>query len=366
MNYLHGGRIQDRTSLDFSANINPFGMPKRVRQACHHAIEHSEYYPDPAHASLLHAISKYESIDMARISVGNGAAELIDTVFRTLQPHRIMIPVPSFYEYERAGMASGAELSFTDHYFDSIGSFDQSKSRDFDSVETWNNIDLVILAHPNNPDGKLISENERISLINRCKESDIWLFVDESFLDFATIPGQSPDPMRGGLSFRQYFPQYDKIILLKSYTKLYAMPGIRLGYILTSSKKLCEALQNYVQPWNISAIAEAAGIAALSEREYLQRSIRSIHAQRAWLMQELTACGLHPYPSDANFILFEGPKQLYEKLYQDGIVIRNCENFKGLHSGYFRIAVRTEKENRRLIEAVRKESLSLIKSSGKE
>ena len=180
-------------------------------------------------------------------------------------------------------------------------------------------------------------------ILELCTRQGILLFVDECFLDLC----------ENGESLKPHLTGNPNLFLLKAFTKSYGMAGLRLGYCLCSDSALLHRMSQTVQPWNISTPAQAAGIAALKEREFLQRSKALIREERGWLKNELEKAGLPVCDSEANYLLFLGPGFLSEKLREKGISIRDCSNYHGLGRGWYRIAVRTHEENAVLIDGIR-------------
>ena len=202
--------------------------------------------------------------------------------------------------------------------------------------------EAVFLCNPNNPTGALIPPELLKKILDFCKEAQIKLFIDECFLDLSD----------DGISMKTYLQDYPNLFLLKAFTKSYGMAGIRLGYCLCSDSELLKAMAQAVQPWNVSSLAQAAGIAALRESGFLQKTKDLIGVERPWLQRKLESLGFRVCPSSVNYLLFQGPTDLHRKLKEKGIAIRNCDNYPGLTHGWYRIAVRRHEENEKLISAI--------------
>lgn len=183
-------------------------------------------------------------------------------------------------------------------------------------------------------------------ILAKCKETGTWLAVDECFLDF--VPEPEKHTLKGMLR------EYDRLFLLKAFTKRYAMAGLRLGYGMTASGELLERMETRLQPWNVSTPAQEAGIAALEETEYVERARALIFKEKDNLMRQLKELGYQVYDSKANYIFFHGEEDLGKKLLEEKVMIRDCSNYPGLTKGDFRIAVRTPEENQILLQAMRK------------
>ncbi|MBR5089152.1 MAG: histidinol-phosphate aminotransferase family protein, partial [Ruminiclostridium sp.] len=198
--------------------------------------------------------------------------------------------------------------------------------------------------NPNNPTGQLIEREELKSICEKCSEKSIVFLCDECFIDLCENSAAN--------SVKQFLNS--NVIILKAFTKTYAMAGLRLGYALSGSPELAEKVRRSGQYWSVSAVAQAAGIAALDEREYLRKAVKIISAERRYLSAELTRFGFTVLPSDTNFILFGCGLPLDEMLLGEGILIRSFEGSDAPGDGYFRIAVKLHEENEALISAIEK------------
>ena len=194
-----------------------------------------------------------------------------------------------------------------------------------------------------NPTGKIVDAELMKQILMLCKQNGTCLFVDECFLDLSD----------SGESLKQYLANYRNLFILKAFTKSYGMAGIRLGYCMSSDSELLEKMSQSTQPWNVSSIAQAAGVAALQEKAFLQKTKDLIVVERQWLKRELEELGFRVCPSSVNYLLFQAPTCLHTKLRAKKIAIRNCDNYVGLGPGWYRIAVRLHEENEMLIRAIK-------------
>jgi threonine-phosphate decarboxylase len=315
--YEHGGDIYGNpgVTLDFSVSTNPLGTPREVREALISRVDEFERYPDPYCRELVTAIARQENVPKEWILCGNGAADLIYRLCHALKPRRACVPAPTFSEYERALSFIGCEV---DH-----GLIPGS--------------DVVFLCHPNNPTGKLIPEE----LLEQAIRSSDTVVVDECFLGFTE-----------GISAKQYLASKPGIVILKAFTKTYAMAGLRLGYILCADAALIEKVNAAGQSWSVSAPAQIAGLAAFSCADWLEKTRVLVKQEREYLAGALGELGVKVFPSDANFLLFRCETPLYGPLLEKGILIRSCANFKGLDESYYRVSVKKREENIRLAQAV--------------
>lgn len=343
-NWTHGGNIYtygDKQLLDFSASLNPLGMPPQVAQAAREGIAASVHYPDPECQALRQAISRAEGVPVAQILCGNGAAELLDRLVLALNPRRAMLLAPTFGEYERALRMNGCKVIY--HYLKPEQEFDLTE----DILRVLRpGVDLLILCNPNNPTGRPIPSALLLEILRRCQGQGTALLVDESFLDM-TDPDKQSD-------LRPFLAQFPNLALIRSLTKSYCMPGLRLGYLLTGNQALLEKMSRCGQPWPVSVPAQYAGVAAMGCPGWPDQGRKLILPQRLRLEEELRKLGFRVWESSVNYLLFYAPNRpaLREQLLQYDILIRSCANFRGLGDCYYRVAVRTEAENTALLQAL--------------
>ena len=335
----HGGDIYGGgVTLDFSANTNPYGTPEGVLNAVKAALPEMHRYPDPYCRCLVDAIADFEGVDKKYILCGSGAAELIYAYCAAVRPKTALELAPTFSEYSLGLKRVGTAVK---HYY-------LTPDNDFRLDEHFlyhledTTPEAVFLCNPNNPTGALIEPELLERILDFCGKSEIRLFLDECFLDLSD----------NGQSMKAYLRDYPNLFLLKAFTKSYGMAGIRLGYCLCSDSELLTAMAREVQPWNVSSLAQAAGIAALKETDFLNRTKELIQMERPWLKDRLESFGFRVCPSEVNYLLFQGPTDLHRKLKEKGIAIRNCDNYPGLCPGWYRVAVRRHEENEALIAAI--------------
>ena len=348
-NTQHGGNIYKKAKelgipesqiLDFSANINPLGLPDHVREAMIAAVDGTVNYPDPDCQDLVAAISRKDRVREENVVCGNGGADMLYRLAYGLRPGKVLLPVPSFAEYEEALRAAGSELVY------------YRMDRDFrirddilDAIDE--EIELVVLCNPNNPTGLLVDRDRMERILMKTKKAGARLLVDECFLDicrrgrdYSMIP------------LAEKFPQ---LIILKSFTKMYAIPGVRLGYMICSDPEVTKALRFAGQAWPVSYFAQKAGLAALSRPDYQQAVVDLVEEELGFMKDELRKLPLEVYDGAANYIFFRAPgmTDLDRRLERRGILIRNCSNYVNLGQDYWRVAVKTREENQILIQALR-------------
>ena len=336
----HGGDIyRNQIRLDFSVNTNPLGMPDSVREALHQAVEEAEHYPDIHAKELTKAVAERLRISEKRLVFGNGASELFHAVLHAVKPSKILIPVPSFLGYEEAAKAMDCEVIF----------YEMKKEEKFSLTERIldtldESISLVFLANPNNPVGNLVEPELIFKIAEKCRQCDITLVLDECFME---LTGKEMTH-----SFFYQLDEFPNVVVVRAFTKLYAIPGVRLGYLICE-QTLAEKIRLQLPEWNLSVFAQRAGVAAIKEQEYVARAVVCIQTQRLFLREELKAAGCNVFDSDADYLLFYSEKKLYELFLQRGILIRDCSNFRGLQRGYYRIAVKSEEQNRIFADVLR-------------
>ena len=340
MTHKHGGNIYEhKNAADFSANINFLGMPDSVRRAALDAIDASIHYPEPGSKELRQILAKRENVSEDQVICGNGAAELMFLLAQSLQPKYAVLAQPCFFEYEQSLQAVDCQITNVwlraENGFELTAEFVSQIPAD---------ADMVILGNPNNPTGRLVDPSVIDAAACRCEQVGALLVVDECFLGFA------PDARERSVAARAACSRH--VAVLSAFTKLYGMAGLRLGYLISGNAQLIEGIRRAGQAWPVSSVAEAAGIAALEDVEYVSRTRDVLAGERAWLSHELSSLGLSVVPSDANFLLVRTPaKDIPERLYKQGVLVRTCDSISALSRFWCRVAVRTRKENARLAMA---------------
>lgn len=347
--YVHGGDIYEesvrkinKAPLDYSANINPLGIPAGVRKALQEAAGSCNHYPDPFCRALRTKLGAYLHVPPEWIYCGNGAADVLFRLMAALKPRRTLVLAPTFADYEKAALSAGSRI---DHFIlTADGEFDVTAGI-LRSITKRTH--MVVLCNPNNPTGRLIPRDLLLQILEHCRQLGILLLVDECFLDF--LPDEAEHSLLGCLR------EYPNLIILKAFTKIYAIPGVRLGYCLTSDPRLAEKLYENGQDWNVSVPAQAAGIAALEERVYLAATRSLIETERNYMASQLRLVGFTVFEGTANYLFLKSERAVdWSRALRDrGILIRDCSNYRGLGPGYYRVAVKTRRDNRRLIKCMK-------------
>lgn len=342
---MHGGNIYgNEIEYDFSVNLNPLGPPDAVREALAAALNHVEEYPDPEYRELRRALANYRQLAEEQLVLGNGASELIPGIIRALAPKTCMVTAPCYSGYETALNAAAPSCRIHRIFLREEDDFTLPENicQEIARVKP----DLLILTNPNNPNGKRISANRLRTIADACRTAGTVLLMDECFL---ALSGGDVDSLIHRIGEEGLPPT----VVLRAFTKTFAIPGVRLGYAVCSGS-LAARIQRELPEWNLSVFAQYAGLAALEPSGYIAASVEMIAREREYLLEELEKLGLRVFPSDANYILFQSrDRELHQKLLDKGILIRDCRDYHGLTAGFYRAAVRTRRENTALLRCLR-------------
>ncbi len=337
--------IQPSDLLDFSANINPLGPPESVCALLRQSLSSIVHYPDPAHRSFRKALARRLQVPETWVLPGNGAAECMALAILAIQPKKVGVILPCFSEYGTLARQFGAEVAACRG--DELREFKPERE---ELRRLFAEADLVFAGTPNNPTGILLNKEELMEMAHWTEESGTYLAVDEAFLDFAAEEKQ--------ISLLEELESFPRVMLIRSMTKMYAIPGLRLGYAV-ANPALIERLKQKQVSWSVNGLALAAGELCLEETQYVARTRLLIETERAYLTEVLANdLGWQVWPGEANFLLVRCPEGLeagvlQERLGEKGILIRSCAMYPGLTSRDFRIAVRTREENVRLLTALK-------------
>lgn len=327
-NYTHGGDVyRNSIEYDFSINVNPLGMPLASIQAAHEGIVLTGRYPDYRAEQLCRAIAKAQNIPADRIIPGNGAAELLYALGQTI-PGKALTLAPTFTGYAEAVAAGGGELTYASDEQELLAKMDDS-------------IRLVFLCNPNNPTGTLFTREQILRVLAKAEAMQAYVCVDECFLPFLEE--------EASYSMLHYLAKHPRLLVLRAFTKIYCMAGLRLGYLACGDTELQSRIRAKLQPWNTSIPAQLAGIAALSDTEYLAKTRENLQAERAYLVPRLRELMAEVYDGYGNFLLFRDEPDLKERMLEVGVLIRACGDFEGLDDTYFRIGIRSHSENQEFI-----------------
>jgi threonine-phosphate decarboxylase len=328
--------------VDFSVNLNPFGPPAQLREAWNELYFDAIDYPDPYGQALVEAIAKFHNLDENMVIIGNGAAELIYLIGQIFAQRHVLIVEPAFSEYKKACEAFGCKVSSHVLY--------DRHDWDIDIVRIEAELtgkDALFFCHPNNPTGKVYSKKQLLSLIEVAKKHAACVVIDEAFADFCSE----------SISVAQELKRYPNLIVLRSLTKMYAIAGLRLGYVLAHPETI--SLLKQKQPhWSVNGIALKAGQICLKDNTHATRTRQLIDQERKRMITVLQNLGFRCSDSSVNFFLIQDPSlssmdPLISFLLKRELVVRHTKNFRGLDGRYIRVAVRKKEENDQLLSALR-------------
>ena len=369
----HGGNIYKASEhlnmpvdsiLDFSANINPLGIPKTLKEILVSNINSLVNYPDPDYTKLRKQLSGYIDVSYKNIIPGNGSSEIIFLLLKALKPQNILIPAPCFLEYEKA--SEDAKISA--HYFKLEEEDDFKLDIEKFINKLKSGVKCILLCNPNNPTSTLISKDDMQYILKSTYRYGVMMIVDEAFIEL-TLGGSSN-------SVTQLIQKYSNLFVIRAFTKAFAVPGLRLGYGI-GSEDIIKKMHLIQQPWSVNALASCAGDFLPSAEEYLKKTQIWLADEKEWLFKGLSSIPyLKVYEPQTNFILAKLTKTgqylksikiqepskevididaaaLRESMSKKGILIRNASNFRFLDKHYLRVAVKDRKSNECMIKALR-------------
>lgn len=357
--FAHEQRIEPYEVIDFSANINPLGPSQRGLDALNDQLRYISHYPDATNDDVLNAIADTYGMDKNQIIVGNGAAELLYAICRLPGYTGAFVPAPGFSEYKEALEASN--IPVRDIFY---------RPREDDNGKPYFEVPylaletfaaelkgqdgriIVFLGNPNNPDGTLLDKDHIRTVASMLKDANSLLVIDESFIDFV-----GNDPLQDNEhSIRSLVNEFDNIIVVHSFTKFYAVPGLRIGAAFTN-ETLITQLQQYIPSWSVNTLAQAYTKAALNDVDYIKRTKQELNDERAFMYNALDAIeGITVYPPSANFILFQVNQEgitanyINEELKKYNMIVRNCDSYVGLTNHWVRIAIKDHDTNIKLVD----------------
>ena len=357
--FAHEQRIEPYEVIDFSANINPLGLSQRGLSALESQLRYISHYPDATNDDILNAIADIYGMNKNQIVVGNGAAELLYAICRLPGYTGAFVPAPGFSEYKAALEAS--RIPVRDIYYRPRE--DEHGKPYFEvpylALETFaaelkgqDGRIIVFLGNPNNPDGTLLDKNHIRTIASMLKDANSLLVIDESFIDFV-----GNDTLQDNeYSMRSLVNEFDNIIVVHSFTKFYAVPGLRIGAAF-SNPLIIEQLNSFIPTWSVNTLAQSYTEAALNDVEYVKRTKQVLHEEQLFMYNSLdTIDGITVYPPSANFMLFhieqEGitAESINEALKKYNMIVRNCDSYMGLNNQWVRVAIKDHDTNVKLVE----------------
>ena len=333
--------------LEFSGPINFLGPSPKAVEAVRQYAKLIKFYPDPNPVEFKEEVADYVGHDVRKenIILGNGSIELIYAITEILaRGFKAVIPIPSFSEYEKAAIRVGGKAVFVQ--LPQNFALETEKIKQAITPETK----ILFICNPHSPSGTLYGKEEILELVDFCHKKDVVFSIDENYIEFAE-KGQKTT-LAGNVK------EYENLFVIRSVTKFYGMAGIRLGYGI-AAPNMVEKLENVKVPWSINSLASCATLAAFSDADFIEDTKRTIAREREQLAKSLNEIeGLHVYPSVTNFVLVKilnhkiTSTKLKDLLAEKRMLIRDCCTFMGLDDSYFRITVRSAKDNLKLVAAI--------------
>ncbi|MBC8062920.1 MAG: aminotransferase class I/II-fold pyridoxal phosphate-dependent enzyme [Clostridiaceae bacterium] len=346
MDYLHGGDIYSvgvSNIVDFSSNINPFGVPESFNANINEALLLLTKYPDPHYRELKQGLSlylkKYYEVNFLRedLLLGNGAVEVIDIIISFFK--NVLIPVPSFSEYESSARKNGAKVVYS--------SLKDDMSYDYEDIyKKIQFSDVLVIGNPNNPSGNVINKDKFRKILEFCEKNNKIIIIDEAFIEFT---GNIEE------SFIKDTEKYNCLVIIRALTKFFALPGIRFGYAVSKNIKFLEELRGIQLPWNINCFAEVAVKYVLKDEGYINKSLIWIEEEKNYFPQQLRKINFieKVFESNCNFLLCKlngiNGQQLFNYSLSKGLLIRRGNNFIGLDDSYIRLAIKDRILNEEVI-----------------
>ena len=342
---IHGGKFsagnRDPSIVDFSSNISPIGMPTSVKSILKTKLSSMKDYPDLYSTDLISGLKKYTGISESNLIVGNGAIEIIYNFCSSfLSKKQVLIPVPTFGEYESASKLANCKITFfkTMNIAENFDSFISKIPRN----------GCVFICNPNNPTGTILSKNQLTKIILSAKHKSSFVFIDECFIELVPKSNQS---------VLNLVKKHDNLFVLRSLTKSFGLAGIRIGYA-AASKQIIDILKKIKIPWSVNTLAQEAGIVAIKNTSHIKKSKFIIKKEFNFLKSHIDNIpNFECYDSSTNFILIkikQDSTKLQKKLLKHKILIRDCKNFRGLNNHFIRIAIKSHKDNLKLVKVLEK------------
>ncbi|QWR76748.1 pyridoxal phosphate-dependent aminotransferase [Candidatus Magnetomonas plexicatena] len=352
--HLHGGdvyslsellKIPERKIIDFSSSPNPLGVSKKVKAEIRKYLKFLNNYPDTECRRLTKVLAGRYSVSTENIICGNGSTELIYLIVRALKPQKALIVSPTFSEYERAlSMYGVSDISFF-----SLNETDNFKLDVQAFMEMMKGNDIAFLCNPNTPTAGFISKEDMLKIAAAAHEFGCYLIVDEAFMDFLYTHSKNPD----GFSMIDGVLKNPHLIVLKSFTKFYALCGLRIGAVFLD-ERLTSLLKTHKEPWTVNTLSQRALVTALKDNVYERDTFALLKTEKAFFEKSLNKLEIQYFQSQVNFYLIKDKRALhiYEKLKNRSILLRSCANYRGLNEQFLRVSVKTHRENSVLFKTV--------------
>lgn len=357
LNVVHGGDLDEISRIygikkeeiyNFGGNVNPLGLPESVKKVIADNADAPTVYPDVSYVNLRSAIGDYTGINPKHIMVGNGSTELISMCIKTVNPKKAVIVSPAYSEYLKeikliGGSAELFPLKESDEYMLNIPELKNVLSSD---------IDMLVICNPNNPTGTYVTCDETREILKHCKTNNIMVMMDETYVEFSNISKN--------VSAMPLIEEFDNLFIIRGTSKFFACPGLRLGYGACSNSKIIEYINTHKDPWSVNIFAELSGTVMFRDREFINRTRSLINNERDKIFKELFDLDcVHVYDTQSNFFLLRlkiediTSTDVFNKLIQKKILIRDCADFPYLDNHYIRFCILDEKSNSLLLKELK-------------
>lgn len=345
---LHGGNIYKfqregkNNILDYSSNINPFGVPQKFIDTAKENFDKLVNYPDPYYIELRKKIAEFNSVDMDNIVVGNGATEILFLYMRALKPKKVLLLAPCFAEYERALKSVSAKIEYfelkeNNNFYPNI--------EDLEKEIENNDYDVLLFCNPNNPTGQFIKLEDIKKIIKICENRNTKIFIDEAFIEFVENWKEKTVSLL----------KNKNIFIMRAFTKFFAIPGLRLGYGITLDEDILKKIWEEKEPWTVNTFANLAGLTMLDDKDYIEKTEKWILEEKEFMLHEINKISnIKAYKSECNFILIKlfsiSSNKLREKMIEKNILVRDASNFKFLDNSFIRLAIKDRESNIKVLK----------------
>lgn len=357
--FLHGGDLDAISSsykiprneiIDFSGNINPLGISSLAKKEMAENLDLISTYPDRNYQSLRSSISKYAGIDTEHIIVGNGSTELISLMIQMKKPKELLILGPTYSEYEREALLAGSNIQYAQLLEEADFKLDVDQLIN----SLTDDLDMFVICNPNNPTSTSIHVAELKMILDKCKEKDIFVMIDETYIEFVEDIES--------VSATSLIPDYDNLLILRGISKFFSAPGLRLGYGMSSNLDLLAQMNNHKNPWTINILADFGTQAMLRDTDYINKTKEMFHKQRDFVYKELLGLkNIKVYKPEANFVLFKllDPNikgyEVFEKMVKQKMLLRDASSFPFLNERFLRFCFLLPEQNKALLKALKEE-----------
>lgn len=339
-------RIAQDSILPYASNVNPLGMSPLAKQAMVEYVDVLQEYPERNYTRLRTAISNYCDVNMENIVLGNGTSELIRMACSTLMPKKTLILGPTYSEYKTAAQLVGSEVEM--YMLNQLEDFELDVQQFIDHL--YEAPDFLIICNPNNPTGKAISKNDMSLILDACQKLNIFVMVDETYMEFVQNV-----PQTTSVALTKSF---DNLLVLRSTSKFFSLPGLRLGYAITTNHLFLSATDNNKIPWNINSLASIASV-MFTDEHYMNLTASLMQTERNLIYSALCSRKtIKVFKPDANFVLIKLLKedltatQVFEYCLQKGFMIRDCTDYEGLGEKYIRFCFLKPEQNDQVVNTI--------------